>query len=144
MKIAAVLFFISAIGTGAGHQCVVDRAVPHRRRRRRRRGVGDRARLHRRDVPPRIRGRLGSLQQLAIVLGIFLSLASTGCWLTWRRRDNERPVAGLEAWRWMFLMMAPIPAVLYGFWPTPFRSHPLSWLPATAFRARKVLTMLLG
>ena len=50
MKIAAVLFLISAIGTGLRARRVDGGAVPHRRRHRRRRGLGHRARLHRRDV----------------------------------------------------------------------------------------------
>ncbi|TNF36951.1 MAG: MFS transporter [Deltaproteobacteria bacterium] len=64
--------------------------------------------------PAHKRGRLGSLQQLAIVVGIFVALvfdyliadgaggsASNGFWL-----DQE-------AWRWMFWSELPI-AVLYG------------------------------
>jgi SP family sugar:H+ symporter-like MFS transporter len=64
-------------------------------------------------APARIRGRLGSLQQLAIVLGIFVALlvdfaiaaAAGGSQATW--------LLGLQAWRWMFLSMM-VPALLYG------------------------------
>ena len=64
-------------------------------------------------APARIRGRLGSLQQLAIVTGIFISLlvdfvfaqlAGGACEVLW---------LGWEAWRWMFLAMV-VPAVVYG------------------------------
>lgn len=64
-------------------------------------------------APPQIRGRMGSLQQFAIVIGIFatglinfLVLQAAG--------GNARNVwlLGLEAWQWMFLSMI-IPAVIY-------------------------------
>src|SRR3569833_4182764 len=38
------------------------------------RGIGDRAGLYRRDYAAHVRGRLGSLQQLAIVIDIFVAL----------------------------------------------------------------------
>ena len=51
--------------------------------------------------PAHMRGRLGSLQQLAIVVGIFVALLST----TPSPRSPARRAPfwlGLEAWRWMF------------------------------------------
>ena len=75
MKIAAVFFLISAIGTGLAPNVwmvVVFRIVGGI-------GVGVASVIAPAYIaetsPPRIRGRLGSLQQLAIVTGIFLSLA---------------------------------------------------------------------
>ncbi|HWU75793.1 MAG TPA: sugar porter family MFS transporter [Rhodanobacter sp.] len=64
-------------------------------------------------APARIRGRLGSMQQLAIVLGIFAALLSDA-WLA----DVAGGAAGMlwmgmAAWRWMFLA-ATVPAVIYG------------------------------
>jgi SP family sugar:H+ symporter-like MFS transporter len=64
-------------------------------------------------APARIRGRLGSMQQLAIVLGIFAALLSDA-WLA----DVAGGAAGMlwmgmSAWRWMFLA-ATVPAVIYG------------------------------
>jgi MFS transporter, SP family, sugar:H+ symporter len=65
-------------------------------------------------APAQIRGRMGSLQQFAIVIGIFatglinfLVLEAAG--------GSARNVwlLGLEAWQWMFLSMI-IPAVIYG------------------------------
>ena len=124
MKIAAVLFLISAIGTGLATSVwliVLFRIVGGV-------GVGVASVIAPAYIaetsPPRIRGRLGSLQQLAIVSGIFLSLAIDYA-LAHLAGGATGPVVGLEAWRWMFLMMA-VPAVLYGCWPTPFRSRPLS------------------
>lgn len=64
-------------------------------------------------APPDIRGRMGALQQFAIVIGIFatglvnyLVLQAAG--------GNARNVwlLGLEAWQWMFLSMI-VPAVVY-------------------------------
>ena len=47
---------------------------------------------------------LGSLQQLAIVTGIFVALL-VRCALRQRRRRRRQPLwLGLEAWRWMFLV----------------------------------------
>ncbi|MEO5875299.1 MAG: sugar porter family MFS transporter [Streptosporangiaceae bacterium] len=63
--------------------------------------------------PAGLRGRLGSLQQLAIVLGIFAALLSD--YALAQVADgagNDVPWGG-EAWRWMFATAA-IPAVVYG------------------------------
>ena len=62
--------------------------------------------------PARIRGRLGSLQQLAIVTGIFISLLIDFLFAG-RRRVWPAVLVRLDAWRWMFLAMA-VPAVIYG------------------------------
>ncbi len=63
--------------------------------------------------PAHVRGRLGSLQQLAIVLGIFVALLSDA-WLAGIAGGAAQPLwLGLEAWRWMFLV-AFVPALVYG------------------------------
>jgi sugar porter (SP) family MFS transporter len=63
--------------------------------------------------PAGLRGRLGSLQQLAIVLGIFAALVSDYVLAQIAGgAGNDMPWGG-EAWRWMFATAA-IPAVLYG------------------------------
>ena len=63
--------------------------------------------------PERLRGRIASLQQLGIVLGIFAALLSDEL----LARAAGGPAAplwgGLAAWRWMFLVEA-FPAVLFG------------------------------
>ena len=64
-------------------------------------------------APARIRGKLGSLQQLAIVSGIFLALLADYALASAAGSSEEDLWLGLEAWRWMFLAMA-IPAVVYG------------------------------
>ncbi|WP_010539569.1 sugar porter family MFS transporter [Dietzia alimentaria] len=64
-------------------------------------------------APPAIRGRLGSLQQLAIVSGIFVALL-TDAWLAGVAGGAiEELWLGAEAWRWMFWAEV-IPAVTYG------------------------------
>jgi MFS transporter, SP family, sugar:H+ symporter len=63
--------------------------------------------------PAQMRGRLGSLQQLAIVLGIFIALLSD-YFIAVSAGSAELPfLFGIAAWRWMFLTAA-FPAVLYG------------------------------
>lgn len=63
-------------------------------------------------APARIRGRLGSMQQLAIVLGIFAALLSDA-WLASGGGASQPLWFGLLAWRWMFLA-AVVPAAVYG------------------------------
>jgi SP family sugar:H+ symporter-like MFS transporter len=64
-------------------------------------------------APARIRGRLGSLQQLAIVLGIFVALLIDYVLATAAGSSEKNLALGLEAWRWMFLVMT-VPALIYG------------------------------
>ncbi|HXD37296.1 MAG TPA: MFS transporter, partial [Rhodanobacter sp.] len=113
MQVAAVLLVVAALGSGlavAVWDLVLWRLVG---------GVGVGvasviAPTYIAEVAPaRIRGRLGSMQQLAIVLGIFAALLSDA-WLA----DAAGGAAsmlwlGLPAWRWMFLA-AVTPAVIYG------------------------------
>jgi MFS transporter, SP family, sugar:H+ symporter len=144
MKIAALLFFISAIGTGLAPNVllvVVFRIIGGI-------GVGVASVIAPAYIaetsPPRIRGRLGSLQQLAIVTGIFLSLAIDYALAQMAGGSREELWLGLEAWRWMFLVMA-VPAIVYGALAYTIPESP-RYLVAT-FRipeARKVLTTLLG
>ena len=64
--------------------------------------------------PAEARGRLGSLQQLAIVLGIFAALLCDA-WLAGAAGGAAQPLwLGLAAWRWMFLIAAVPAAVYYG------------------------------
>jgi SP family sugar:H+ symporter-like MFS transporter len=63
--------------------------------------------------PPAYRGRLGSLQQLAIVSGIFVALLSDAAIVAAAGTATAPWLLGLEAWRWMFLAEL-VPAVIYG------------------------------
>ncbi len=144
MKVAAVLFLVSALGTGFANSLwmlVVFRIVGGL-------GVGLASVIAPAYIaeiaPAHIRGRLGSLQQLAIVTGIFVSLLVD--YLLANAAGGSREVlwAGWEAWRWMFLAMA-IPAVVYGALSMTIPESP-RYLIATHKipEARKVLTALLG
>ncbi len=66
-------------------------------------------------VPASVRGRLGSLQQLAITLGIFAALLSDALLAGFNGTSGAEQTLGfgLEAWRWMFLV-GVVPSVLYG------------------------------
>ena len=144
MKIAAVLFLVSAFGTGLAHDVwtvVLFRIVGGI-------GVGVASVIAPAYIaetsPPHIRGRLGSLQQLAIVLGIFASFAVN--WLLqWvAGGPNQVLWLGLDAWRWMFLAMA-VPAVVYGVLAYTIPESPRYLVASHKIpEARRVLSMLLG
>lgn len=144
MKIAAVLFLISAFGTGFAHEVwtvVLFRIVGGI-------GVGVASVIAPAYIaetsPPSIRGRLGSLQQLAIVSGIFLSFVVN--WLLgWAAGGPNEPLwFGLDAWRWMFLAMA-VPAVLYGSLAFTIPESPRYLVASHKIpEARRVLNTLLG
>ncbi len=57
--------------------------------------------------PPQIRGRLASLQQLGIVVGIFASLLSDHLLARTARRANGALWGDLAAWHWMFPRRSP-------------------------------------
>ncbi|CAN5412148.1 sugar porter family MFS transporter [soil metagenome] len=144
MKIAAVLFLVSAFGTGFAHEVwtvVLFRIVGGI-------GVGVASVIAPAYIaetsPPSIRGRLGSLQQLAIVSGIFLSFAVN--WLLqWAAGGPNEPLwLGLDAWRWMFLVMA-IPAIVYGALAFTIPESPRYLVASHKIpEARRVLSTLLG
>jgi sugar porter (SP) family MFS transporter len=144
MKIAAVLFFISAIGTAFAPEVitlVVFRVIGGI-------GVGVASVIAPAYIaetsPPRIRGRLGSLQQLAIVLGIFLSFAVNTLLQTIAGGASKDLWFGLEAWRWMFLVMM-VPAVVYGVLSFTIPESPRYLVASHKIpEARRVLNLLLG
>ncbi|MDT5105725.1 MAG: hypothetical protein QOI25_3238 [Mycobacterium sp.] len=144
MKIAAVFFLVSAFGTALAPNVatvVVFRVVGGI-------GVGVASVIAPAYIaetsPPRIRGRLGSLQQLAIVSGIFLSFVVNWV-LQWvAGGPNEQLWLGLDAWRWMFLVMA-LPALLYGGLAFTIPESPRYLVASHKIpEARRVLNMLLG
>lgn len=144
MKIAAVLFFISAFGTGFAPDVwaiVLFRIVGGV-------GVGVASVIAPAYIaetsPPGIRGRLGSLQQLAIVSGIFASFAVNWV-LQWAAGGANQPLwLGIDAWRWMFLAMA-VPAVVYGALAYTIPESPRYLVASHKIpEARRVLTKLLG
>lgn len=112
MVVAAAMFFISAIGSGLAFSVVdliIWRVIGGL-------GVGAASVIAPAYIaevsPAAVRGRLGSLQQLAIVTGIFAALLSDAL-LAGLAGAADQPLWGLTAWRWMF-MVAAIPALVYG------------------------------
>ncbi|MBD8078854.1 sugar porter family MFS transporter [Cellulosimicrobium arenosum] len=63
-------------------------------------------------APAALRGRLGSLQQLAITVGIFAALLSDQLLAEAAGGAANELWFGWEAWRWMFLV-AVVPAAVY-------------------------------
>lgn len=65
-------------------------------------------------APAHLRGRLGSLQQMAIVVGIFLALLCD-YFIALGAGGSAQGIFwfGVPAWRWMFWSEVP-PAILYG------------------------------
>lgn len=113
MVIASVLFTASAIGSGLAFgpvDLILWRVLGGL-------GVGAASVIAPAYIaevaPASVRGRLGSLQQLAIVVGIFAALLSDTVIADVAGGAAEDLWLGLEAWRWMFMAEA-VPAVLYG------------------------------
>ncbi len=113
MVLAAVLFFLSAIGSGLAlspYDLTFWRIVGGL-------GVGAASVIAPAYIaeiaPASIRGRLGSLQQLAIVSGIFVALLSDYFLATAAGGANNDLWLGLAAWRWMFITLT-VPALAYG------------------------------
>ncbi|HEX8508102.1 MAG TPA: sugar porter family MFS transporter [Propionibacteriaceae bacterium] len=144
MRIAAVMFLVSAIGTGfAGSLSVlvIFRIVGGL-------GVGMASVIAPAYIaeiaPARIRGRLASLQQLAIVTGIFISLLVDFLFASAAGGSSEPFWFGLDAWQWMFLAMA-VPAIIYGLLSMTIPESPRFLIAKHRIPdARVVLSKLLG
>ncbi|MGP4091981.1 sugar porter family MFS transporter [Streptomyces sp. KR55] len=113
MQIAAVLFAVSAVGSGLpfaawdlaawrvlggiaiGMASVIGPAY-----------IAEVA-------PPAYRGRLASFQQAAIVIGIAVSQLVNWAILNMADGEERGEIAGIEAWQWMLGVMV-VPAVIYG------------------------------
>lgn len=113
MVIAAILFLVSAIGSGLAFgviDLIIWRVIGGL-------GVGAASVIAPAYIaevsPAKVRGRLGSLQQLAIVTGIFTALLSNALLANIAGSAANVLWFGIDAWRWMFMVEA-IPAVVYG------------------------------
>lgn len=113
MLMAAFLFSVSALGSGLADglsSFVLWRFVGGL-------GVGIAAVIAPAYIaevaPAHLRGRLGSLQQLAIAIGLFISFVSNYVLANMAGSPNAELWGGLLAWRWM-LLVELFPAVLYG------------------------------
>lgn len=112
MLIAAALFAISSVGSGlafAVWDLIIWRIVAGI-------GIGIASVIAPAYIaeiaPAHIRGRLGSLQQMAIVLGIFVALLSDALLAGVAGGAANEFWIGLEAWRWMFIV-GIIPSAIY-------------------------------
>ncbi len=95
-------------------------------------------------APAAMRGRLGSLQQLAITVGIFAALLSDQILATSAGSAANELWLGWEAWRWMFLV-AVVPAAVYGFLAIGMPESPRFLVTrGKDAEARKVLSSVLG
>ncbi|MFJ4965718.1 D-xylose-proton symporter [Streptomyces sp. ADI96-02] len=94
--------------------------------------------------PPAYRGRLGSFQQAAIVIGIAASQLVNYGILQLAGGDQRGDLLGLEAWQWM-LGVTVVPALLYGLLSFAIPESP-RYLISVGKReqARKVLTEVEG
>ncbi|MFN3601787.1 MAG: sugar porter family MFS transporter [Dietzia sp.] len=113
MVLASALFTVSAVGSGLAFgpwDLILWRVVGGL-------GVGAASVIAPAYIaevaPPSIRGRLGSLQQLAIVSGIFVALLSDAWLAAVAGGAIEELWLGIQAWRWMFLTEL-VPAITYG------------------------------
>ena len=144
MRIAAILFFVAALGTGLAPSLwvlVLFRIIGGL-------GVGIASVIAPAYIaeiaPAKLRGRLGSLQQLAIVTGIFISLLVDFIIASVAGSSSADWWLGLEAWRWMFIAMV-IPAVAYGLLALTIPESPRYLISRHRIpEAKEILNHLLG
>ncbi|WP_404433746.1 sugar porter family MFS transporter [Microbacterium lacus] len=144
MVIAAILFVVSAVGCGLAigvYDLSFWRIVGGL-------GVGAASVIAPAYIaevsPPAHRGRLGSLQQLAIVTGIFVALLTAAVIVAIAGSSTTEWLLGLQAWRWMFLAEI-VPAVVYGLLALTIPESPRFLVARGELkRAREVLTRYVG
>jgi MFS transporter, SP family, sugar:H+ symporter len=95
-------------------------------------------------APPAYRGRLGSFQQLAIVLGIAVSQLVNYVIARLAGGSVNNTLWGLEAWQWM-LGACAVPAILYGLFALTIPESPRYLIMSgRTRRAREVLAEVEG
>ncbi|MER5210749.1 sugar porter family MFS transporter [Streptomyces sp. NPDC002838] len=95
-------------------------------------------------APPAYRGRLGSFQQAAIVIGIAVSQLVNWGLLNAADGDQRGKLMGLEAWQVMLGVMV-VPAVLYGLLSFAIPESPRFLISVGKHeRAREILTEVEG
>ncbi|MEV0145714.1 MULTISPECIES: sugar porter family MFS transporter [unclassified Nonomuraea] len=95
-------------------------------------------------APPAYRGRLGSFQQLAIVLGIAVSQLVNYMFARLAGGNVNNPLWGLQAWQWM-LGACVVPALLYLLFASTIPESPRYLIMAgRTEQARKVLREVEG
>ena len=95
-------------------------------------------------APARYRGRLSSIQQIAIISGLFSAFLSNYFFARWAGSSTEQFAWGFEAWRWMFWVEL-IPTITFFFALLLIPESP-RFLAASRKkdRALAVLTRLMG
>ena len=143
MFLAAAMFTISAIGSGLAFgpvDMIIWRVVGGV-------GVGAASVIAPAYIaeisPAKIRGQMGSLQQMAIVTGIFVALLSDYALAAAAGGSAQELWLGLEAWRWMFIAEV-LPAVAYGVLASTIPESP-RYLVALGkdSKAREILSLVL-
>jgi SP family sugar:H+ symporter-like MFS transporter len=145
MLMAAMLFILSAIGSAlafAAWDLTIWRVIGGL-------GVGAASVIAPAYIaeiaPANLRGRLGSLQQLAIVTGIFVALLADYLLAESAGGDASASVPwGGAAWRWMFAT-AVLPAILYAILALQIPESPRYLVRRNRIpEARTVLQRVLG
>ncbi|MGA9714505.1 MAG: MFS transporter, partial [Aeromicrobium sp.] len=143
MFIASAMFTISAIGSGLAFgpiDMIVWRVIGGV-------GVGAASVIAPAYIaeisPAKIRGKMGSLQQMAIVTGIFIALLSDFALAGAAGGSANELWLGLEAWRWMFIVEV-LPALAYGVLASTIPESP-RYLMALGeeSKAREILGLVL-
>ncbi|WP_203661064.1 sugar porter family MFS transporter [Actinocatenispora rupis] len=91
-------------------------------------------------APANLRGRLGSLQQLAIVVGIFAALLVDYVLATAAGGASKSVPWGGAAWRWMFAS-AFVPALVYGVLALQIPESPRYLVAKRELRAARDILM---
>ena len=144
MQIAATLFFLSAVLSGLAFTSVdfvLWRILGGI-------GVGMASVLAPAYIaevaPTRMRGRLGSMWQMAIVLGIFFSAVSNAFLANLAGGAGEEFWLGLDTWRWMLIAEA-VPALIYGLLALSIPESPRYLVGrGQDEKARRVLSEVVG
>jgi len=140
---ASMLFFVSAIGSGLPftiYDFIFWRVVGGI-------GVGAASVIAPAYIaetsPAHLRGRMGSLQQLAIVIGIFAALLSNYAIVS-VSGSALNDFMGFKSWQWMFWLES-IPAALYGLFALAIPESPRYLVARQRFdEAAKVLSRLIS
>ena len=142
MILASILFLASAIGSGASNSVpffVVARILGGV-------AVGAASVLAPAYIaevsPAKFRGRLASLQQLAIVIGLFMAFLSNYVIASLSGGASEEWLLTFEAWRWMFWVEC-IPALVFGIGATIAPESPRYLVGQTRYKdARNVISKI--
>lgn len=89
-------------------------------------------------APADVRGRLTSLFQFAIVIGIFATQLVNQVIITIAGGSASNDIGPLQAWQWMFILMV-VPAAIYGLLAARLPESPRYLVEADRFDEAKVV-----